>query len=150
MKNKICNRIIVILTFFIFNGIYSQNSSFDIIGNWMAEDYWGSKSMMAFSEDSYLSLTIDGEMVDGENFIIKGGVNDKKKGGLKYEINFEITPIELYVIPSIGEEVKDKILFGYLKFIDDNNILLKVSLDKNEKTEFEEEGEQIMTLRKIK
>lgn len=135
MKN-----IIYLAILFSFNSLFAQDSNI-IVGEWNATDFWENKSKFIFSEDGYISMTINGEFVDGKNFIVKKGKNKGKKVALKYTIDYNKTPIELEITgTSIANSKLERVesVLGILKFLNNNEALL--ILTREAKEEFNEES----------
>jgi len=111
------------------------------VGEWNATDFWENKSKIIFSEDGYISMTINGEFVDGKNFIVKKGKNKGQKTELKYTIDYNKTPIELEItgISVVnGKLEKTESVLGVLKFLNNDEALL--ILTREAKEEFNEES----------
>lgn len=135
MKN-----IIYLVILFSFNSLFAQDSNI-IVGEWNATDFWENKSKFIFSEDGYISMTINGEFVDGKNFIVKKGKNKGQKTELKYKIDYNKTPIELEIkgISVVnGKLEKTESVLGILKFLNNDEALL--ILTREAKEEFNEES----------
>lgn len=127
---------------------YSQNKKLNLVGSWNITDYLGNKSVFILSEDNYVSMTINGEFIDGKNFIIRGGKNDGQKGEVKYIINYEKTPIELDLIALKENKEMGRIL-GAIKIISENEFLMILSFNGERNSDFSENNnEQIMTVKR--
>ena len=86
----------LILIFFILTNIcYSQDIKENIVGDWNGIDIDGNKEKMIFSNDNYVSMTINGEFIDGKNYVIKRGKNNGQKGFIKYEIDNTSLPAKI-------------------------------------------------------
>lgn len=139
-----------LIALFSINSMFSQNSK-TIIGEWDASDFWANKSKFIFSEDGYISMTINGELVDGRNFIIKGGNDNDKKSEIKYTIDYTKNPIEIDIIASKyehGSAVERGRMLCVLKFIDDIEAQLLISRGKRESEFNDENKDRIMNLSK--
>lgn len=139
-----------LIALFSINSMFSQNSK-TIIGEWDASDFWKNKSKFIFSEDGYISMTTNGELVDGRNFIIKGGNDNGKKSEIKYTIDYTKNPIEIDIIASKNEHgsaVERGRMLCILKFIDDNEAQLLISRGKRESEFNDENKDRIMNLSK--
>lgn len=109
-------------------------------------DYWNNESPLILSEDNYISMSINGEFIDGKNFIVKGGKNNGKKGELKYSINPDKIPIEIDLIALMDNDEKGRIL-GVIKPINESNFLIILSFDGVRDQNFEEDNkENILTV----
>lgn len=133
MKN-LCN-IILFLSFII--NCSAQNNDMNFVGNWSSTDYFNTKNDLILTKDNYITITINGETIDGKNFIIKGGEKNGQKAELKYSINTEKNPIEIDLIAIKDNEEKGRIL-GSIKPIDENSFLLMFSFGKNRIIDFSE------------
>lgn len=142
-KIKIFTSIIFIL-FYSFT--YSQNSKFNVVGIWNSIDYSKNESKTIFSEDGYVSMTINGEKIDGKNFIIHGGPNDGQKAELKYEIFLDKNPIQIDFIAIKDNEERGRILGIMIPSNNDNFILLMNFNGKRPQKIDNENEEQILKL----
>ena len=68
---------LVLFTIFS-NYVFAQKVN--LAGNWTNIDYDKNKSDFILSEDNYVSMSVNGEFIDGKNYIIKGGKNAGQKG----------------------------------------------------------------------
>lgn len=132
---------LLILILLISQSSIAQNTEIDFAGNWIATDYWNNESPLILSEDNYVSMSINGEFIDGKNFIIRGGKNDGKKGELKYLINTDKSPIEIDLIAILDDEEKGRIL-GIIQPINDNEFLMALSFDGVRDTNFDESANE--------
>lgn len=143
MKN-----IIYLVILFSFNSLFAQDSNI-IVGEWNATDFWENKSKIIFSEDGYISMTINGEFVDGKNFIIRGGKKDGEKAEMKYGINYTKSPIELDIIALKNENGNPKEygrMFCLLKFTNANEAYLIISKGARDSDFKDENKERIVKL----
>lgn len=146
MKSNI--KILLLILIVINSTSYSQNKKLNLVGNWNVTDSWGNKSDFILSEDNYASMSVNGEFIDGKNFIIHGGKNDGQKGEMKYLINYEKTPIELDLIAMKENKEMGRIL-GVIKPINENEFLMIWSFDGKRNADFSENNnEQIMTVKR--
>lgn len=142
---KICLLFVVILS----TNIYSQETEFDLVGSWISSDFWSNESETIFTKDGYISLTINGEKVDGKNFVIHGGPNDGQKGELKYEIDSKKSPIEIDII-ALKDNVEKGRILGIIIPVHHTKFLMLLSFDgKRPKTMNDENFEKTLTLYKI-
>ena len=102
----------------------AQNQETDFTGKWTMTDYWNNESPLILSEDNYVSISINGEFIDGKNFVVQDG----KKGELKYLINTDKSPIEIDLIAIMDNEEKGRIL-GIIQLINDDEFLMTLSFD---------------------
>ena len=140
-----------ILVLFVFlTGIsYSQTKKDILIGNWQATDKSGVKNKMVFSNDGFVSMSINGEFIDGKNFVVKGGKKDGQKGTLKYEIDESTVPIKMDIIASSlekGKAVEKGRLLAIVDFINNDEIKINLSLNQTRATEFNETNEDSTVL----
>lgn len=143
MKN-----IIYFVILFSFNSLFAQDSN-TIVGEWNATDFWKNDSKFIFSEDGYISMTINGQFIDGKNFTIRGGEKDGEKAEMKYEINHTKTPIELDIVALKTENGKPKEygrMLCLLKFIDTNEAYLIISKGVRDSDFNDENKERIVKL----
>lgn len=142
--------ILSLLFFLLFNSnLYSQETKFDIVGVWNSEDYWNNKSKTIFSKDGYVSLTINGEEIDGKNFIIHGGPNDGQKAELKYEIDSEKSPIKIDLVAIKDNQEKGRIL-GIIVPVHHTKFLMIINFNGKRPQKIDDENyEQTLTLTKI-
>jgi len=146
MKSNI--KILLLILIVINSTSYSQNKKLNFVGNWNVTDSWGNKSDFILSEDNYASMSVNGEFIDGKNFIIHGGKNDGQKGEMKYLINYEKIPIELDLIAMKENKEMGRIL-GVIKPINENEFLMIWSFDGKRNADFSENNnEQIMTVKR--
>ena len=141
-------KILLLILLVISSVSYSQNIKLNPVGNWNATDYWGNKSVFILSEDNYASMSVNGEFIDGKNFIIHGGKNDGQKGEMKYIINYEKTPIELDLI-AVKENKEMGRILGTIKPITENEFLMIWSFNGKRNSDFSENNnEQIITVKR--
>ena len=141
-------KIIYLVILFSFNSLFAQDSNI-IVGEWNATDFWENKSKIIFSEDIYISITINGEFVDGKNFIIRGGKKDGEKAEMKYGINYTKNPIELDIIALKTENGMPKEygrMFCLLKFTNANEAYLIISKGARDSDFKDENKERIVKL----
>lgn len=122
----------------ITNICYSQNEQQSIIGEWNATDFDGNKSKMIFSNDNYVSMTINGEFVDGNNLVVKSGENNGQKAFIRYEIDNSSLPIKIdfIAIKLDGEKFVEKgRIVGILEFLNETEMRINLSFTERE-TEF--------------
>ncbi len=139
---------IIFLTL-INSNLYSQETKFDIVGVWNSIDISKNKSKTTFTKDGYVSMTVNGEEIDGKSFIIRGGLNDGQKAELKYEINYKLNPINIDLVAIKDEKEKGRIL-GIIKPMDENKFLMVLSFDGKRPEKINNENlEQTLTLTKV-
>jgi len=149
MNFSIITSKIFILFILILNlNIFAQKKEFDIVGNWEMTDFWSNKSATVFTNDGYISITINGEKIDGKNFIIRGGPHDGEKGEMKYVINANKSPIQIDVI-ALKDNIEKGRILGIIIPVNHTKILMLLSFDgKRPKTMNDENFEQTLTLYK--
>jgi len=143
MKN-----IVFLLILFSFNSAFSQNSV-SIKGEWNATDFWNNDSKFIFSEDGYISMTVNGQLIDGKNFIIRGGKTDGEKLEIKYDINYSKSPIELDIVAlkiENGKQKEDGRMLCILKFINSNEAYIIISKGARDSDFNDENKERIVKL----
>ena len=143
-------KISLLFLFFINCSAQQKPQKTNLVGSWIWTDYWENKSDFILTSDNYVSMSINGEFIDGKNFIVRGGKNDGQKGELKYSINYDKNPIEIDFIAIKDNEEKGRIL-GAIKPINENEFLMTMSFDGKRDVNFAEENvEKIMTLKRKK
>ncbi|RCU42182.1 hypothetical protein EIZ47_09495 [Chryseobacterium lacus] len=140
----------IFLFFAIFSlNIYSQETEYNIIGNWISSDFWSNESKTTFSKDGYISMTINGEQIDGRNFIIHGGPNDGQKAEMKYLINTKTNPIQIDII-ALKDNVEKGRILGIIIPVHHTRFLMLLNFEgKRPETMNDENYEQTLTLNKI-
>lgn len=132
----------ILLLFLILTSVsYAQTKKEILVGNWIGTDASGVKNTMIFTSDNFISMTVNGELIDGKNYIVKGGKNNGQKGLLKYEIDESKTPIALDIIAYALE--KDKQIekgrfLAILDFKSNDEIKINLGLNGVRATEFNE------------
>lgn len=119
----------------------AQRSKQTVVGEWTATDFDGNVSTMIFTDDFFISMTIGTEVIDGKNFIVKGGKNDGQKGILKYELDTNSFPIKIDIIAfEIIDGVKNEKgkLRGILEFLNDTEMRFNLNFKNNREFEFTE------------
>lgn len=142
----------ITLLFLFFNNCFAQSETnkLDLLGNWILIDYWQNKSDFILTSDNYVSLSINGEFIDGKNFIVRGGKNDGQKAELKYSINYEKNPVEIDFIAIKDNEEKGRIL-GVIKVLNKNEFMMTMSFDGKRDINFtEQNAEKIMKAKRKK
>ena len=143
-------KISLLFLFFINCSAQQKPQKTNLVGSWIWTDYWENKSDFILTSDNYVSMSINGEFIDGKNFIVRGGKNDGQKGELKYSINYDKNPIEIDFIAIKDNEEKGRIL-GAIKPINEYEFLMTMSFDGKRDVNFAEENvEKIMTLKRKK
>ena len=77
--NKIILKIFFLFVLIVNLDVSAQEVELDLIGNWNLNDFWSNESKTIFTKDGYISMTINGEKIDGKNFIIRVGQMMAKK-----------------------------------------------------------------------
>lgn len=148
---KFFQRIFLVFTILFSCHAFSQTTS-KIIGEWTGIDSDGNEGKFIFTEDNYASITVDGEFIDGKNYIIRGGKNDGKTGELKYIIDYSKSPFTIDFIASMVENkklVEKGRILGLIKFINDTEMLLAFSFTGKRDADFNEKNMSTsMTLKK--
>ena len=147
---KLLLKIALFFLFFINFSAQNMTKKPNFIGNWIWTDYWQNQSDFILTSDNYVSMSINGEFIDGKNFIVRGGKNDGQKAELKYSINLEKKPIEIDFIAIKDDKEKGRIL-GAIKLINENEFLMTMSFDGKRDLNFtDKNAEKIMTLKRKK
>ena len=149
-SNKFFLKILLLILFLFNANVYSQTTAFNITGNWNATDYLGlQESTTIFTQDGYISMTINGEKIDGKNFIIHGGPNDGQKGEMKYEINLKTSPIQIDII-ALKDNIEKGRILGIIIPANQTKCFMLLSFDgKRPETINNENRDQALTLYKI-
>ncbi|MBZ4033499.1 hypothetical protein K6T82_01890 [Flavobacterium sp. 17A] len=131
-----------LLLFFIFTSLsYAQTKKEILVGNWQGTDSNGVKNKMIFTSDNFISMTVNGEFIDGKNFVVKGGKNDGKIGLLKYEIDESKTPIAMDIIAyslEKNKQIEKGRILAILDFKSNDEIKINISLSGTRASEFNE------------
>ncbi|MCS3531597.1 hypothetical protein [Chryseobacterium sp. JUb7] len=128
--------------------VSAQEVELDLIGNWNLTDFWSNESKTIFTKDGYISMTINGEKIDGKNFIIRGGPNDGEKGEMKYTINTKISPIQIDII-ALKDNIEKGRILGIIIPVNHTKMLMVLSFDgKRPEAINDENFEQTLTLYK--
>lgn len=134
-------RFLLIALIFISTSSNAQITKNSFVGDWIITDHWNNESPLILSEDNYISMSINGDFIDGKNFIIKGGKNNGKKGEFKYSINTDKNPMEIDLIAIMDNDEKGRIL-GAIKLINENNFLMILSFDGTRDTNFDNANQE--------
>lgn len=143
MKN-----ILFYIFIFVSSLCYSQEKEFDIVGIWNSTDYSKNKSKTVFSDDGYISMTVNGEEIDGKNFIIRGGPNNGQIAEMKYEIDLNQNPIPIDIIALKDNKEKGRLLCLIIPK-SSNEILMILNFEGNRPTGISKDNvEQTLTLKR--
>lgn len=146
--NKIILKIFFLFVLILNLNVSAQEMKLDVIGNWNLTDFWNNESKTVFTKDGYISMTINGEKIDGKNFVIRGGPNDGDEGEMKYVINTKRNPIEIDII-ALKDNIEKGRILGILIPVDHTKMLMLLSFDgKRPEAINDENFEQILTLYK--
>ena len=126
--NKIMLKIFFLFVLILNLDVSAQEVELDLIGNWNLTDFWSNESKTIFTKDGYISMTINGEKIDGKNFIIRGGPNDGEKGEMKYVINTKISPIQIDII-ALKDNIEKGRILGIITPVNHTKILMVLSFD---------------------
>ena len=126
--NKIVLKIFFLFVLILNLDVSAQEVELDLIGNWNLTDFWSNESKTIFTKDGYISMTINGEKIDGKNFIIRGGPNDGEKGEMKYVINTKISPIQIDII-ALKDNIEKGRILGIITPVNHTKILMVLSFD---------------------
>jgi hypothetical protein len=142
-------KLIFLFLFAINFSAQTKVAKFNIVGDWNWTDYWENKSDFILSSDNYVSMSINGEFIDGKKFVVRGGKNNGQIGELKYSINYEKTPIEMDLIAIKDNEEKGRILCS-IKLLNVNEFLMTMSFDGNRDTNFTTDNSEKIVIVKRK
>ena len=132
---KIWFKIYLFVLLFISLTSSGQNKKIDLMGVWKLTDYDKNESVFILSDDEYVSLSINGEFIDGKKFIVRGGKNDGQIAELKYSIDYDKNPLEIDFIAIKDNEEKGRIL-GAITIINENEFLMIWSMDGRRDIDF--------------
>lgn len=145
---KIIIKIFFLLALVLNLNVCAQEIEFNVIGNWRLTDFWSNESKTIFTKDGYVSMTINGEKIDGKNFIIRGGPNDGDKGEMKYVINTKRSPIQIDII-ALKDNIEKGRILGIIIPVHHTKMLMLLGFDgKRPETINDENFEQTLTLYK--
>ncbi|MBP7500440.1 MAG: hypothetical protein KA796_11350 [Chryseobacterium sp.] len=148
MKKYNAQLIFSILFFILISSnLYSQETKFDIVGFWNSVDISENQSKTIFSQDEYVTMTINGEEIDGRKFIIRGGTNNGQKAELKYKVDYNENPIHIDLIAIKDNQERGRIL-GIITPINKNKFLMAISFDGKRPQKIDENSEHTLTLTK--
>ena len=136
---------IVILLFIVAGICNAQTYKNKIVGEWIATDYDGNSSRMIFSDDNYLSMTINGKFVDGKSVEITESPNKGEKNILKYELFDSTFPIEIDIIAITiedGKSMEKGRILGIVEFLNKDEIRINLNLNENRASEFNNDNIQ--------
>ncbi len=95
-----------------------------------------------------ISITLNGEKIDGKNFIIHGGPYNGEKGEMKYVLNTKTNPIQIDIIAFKDHIEKGRIL-GIITPVNHSKILMLLNFEGERPKEISNGNfEQILTLSK--
>ena len=113
----------------------------DFIGKWAGEEQ-NQIGYITFDNDGYAAFEINGEIMGGKEFYIKG-----QKGKMTYTINYDTNPIEVdFIITKIQSGESNKIL-GIAEFTDVDTFIFDLSFNNERPTAF---GDNSITLNRVK
>ena len=134
----------ILFLLLLLSGICNaQNYKNKIVGEWIATDYDGNASRMIFSEDNYLSMTVNGTFVDGKNLEITEGPNKGIKNILKYELDESTSPIKIDLIATTIDNdvsIEQGRILGIVEFLNNGEIRINLNLNGNRENEFNNEN----------
>ena len=138
---------LVLFTIFS-NYVFAQKVNFAFFFFFIYYDK--NKSDFILSEDNYVSMSVNGEFIDGKNYIIKGGKNACQKRELKYTIDYDKNPVEIDIIAIMDDTEKGRIL-GTIKLGNQDEFLMIFSFTGKRDFNFSEKNaKQIANLKKKK
>ncbi len=140
---------LLLLTAIILSySVNAQQTKVNLTGNWILTDYWENETDFILSSDNYVSMLVNGEFIDGKNFVIHGGKDDGQKAELKYWIDYDKNPIEIDFIAIKDNTEKGRIL-GAIKPINENEFIIILSFEGSRDKNFSEDNlEKIMSARR--
>lgn len=130
---------IIILLFISASICSAQNAKTQIIGSWKTADLEEGLSELKFGEENFMSLTLNGEIMDGKNYVVKGGKNDGTKGLIKYEIDENVVPVTLDIVGYTlvdGMPIEVGRMLGIIEFLSSNELKINLSFSGPREKEF--------------
>ncbi|AUP80979.1 hypothetical protein [Flavivirga eckloniae] len=109
----------------------TTKSEAPFIGTWKGEDR-GEVAYITFDHEGYAILRIGGEVLGGKDFVYK-----EKKAELKYKVIPNTKPIQLDLIISTNEPVKENKMLCIAEFMSDDTMKFASNFGLNSRpTEF--------------
>ncbi len=120
-----------------------NNTSY--IGEWNGIDNWNNKGDIKLNSNGYASLSINGENLGGDNFIVEGIPSE-----LKYVIDYNKKPVWIdFILYEKGNNIEQGRLRGIVEFIDDKKIRLLLNSNEERYLNFDKSlDKHIITLTK--
>ncbi|WP_433832361.1 hypothetical protein [Flavobacterium anhuiense] len=135
----------LLLFLVLTSAAYAQSKKQILVGRWNAIDSNGQSNKMIFTSDNFISMTINGEFINGEGFQVKEGKNKGQKGFLKYEIDESKVPITLDIIASSlekGKTIEKGRILAIVEFKSNDEIKFNISLEGKRATSFNSSNEE--------
>jgi len=107
----------------------SQKETF--VGKWIGEDQ-NEIGYLIFDSEGYAAFEINGQVMGGKEFIIKG-----KKGKMTYTVNYNTTPIEIDLKVTKIESGESQSILAIAEFTDKDIMNFNLSFDNVRPTEFD-------------
>jgi hypothetical protein len=96
-----------------------------------------------FGEDGYASFEVNGKLMGGKDFDVKG-----KKASMTYSVNFDTNPFEINFNLSSPESTIQKNMLLIVKFKAKDTIILASNFNEIRPTEFNKDNS--ITLHRVK
>jgi hypothetical protein len=138
---------ICLLSLFITLTLSAQSiASKGLIGKWKGED-GGEVGIIHFDKEGYVSFTVGGEMVGGQNYEAEGMVFD-----MFYEVDDSIVPNKIdFVIRMDDGETEVARMLGIYALVDKKTLVIHMKFDGTERPDvLDKNSEDQITLKKMK
>ena len=122
-----------------FNTIQTKEG---FVGRWAGEDT-KKVGFLTFDAEGYATFEIDGQVMGGKEFVVNG-----EKGKMVYSINTTVVPIEIDLTLTKLESGEQKTMLCIAKF--ENKDTLLFAMDMNDVRPVNFDGDQIITLTRVK
>lgn len=115
---KIVVLILVVISMSSFK-VPFEISNFNIVGKWVGVDDKNNKGAFVFDSEGYATMIVDGEVMGGKEFEMKGAT-----ACMKYKIDETSKPIKFDIIVTTLNTKKSRTMKMLLKIVDNNTIKL--------------------------
>lgn len=132
--------LLIIVPLLSFNSIEKENN---IVGKWKGVNLKNKIGYITFDEDGYASFEVDGKLMGGKNFDVKG-----KKASMTYSINFDTNPFEIDIKLSSPESTIQKSMLLIAQFKAKDTLILASNFNEIRPTEFNKDNS--ITLNRVK
>ena len=137
---KILLLFLIPLTLTSFNGS-TKSEDFNIVGKWKGDD-GNDVGYLVFLEDNYAYLEIEGQIIGGKEFEVKG-----KKGSMTYVLDYTTNPIQIDLITTRFDTDKTLKLLGIIDIINKNEVIVSLGFNGSRPTNFD--TDESMTFKRV-